>query len=111
MAKNVKPKAKQKEQAQIKEQVDKALAKVPEGYVFWCHDGSIFADINELAEGLATMSDETFEYHSNLVKHDFSNWVRDVIGDQQLADNLAWSTNREQAAKYVSARTTLLAIK
>jgi hypothetical protein len=39
MTKKVKPQAKQKELAQLKEQADKVLAKVPEGYVFWCHDG------------------------------------------------------------------------
>ncbi len=38
MAKKVKPQAKQKELSQLKEQVDKVLAKVQEGYVFWCHD-------------------------------------------------------------------------
>jgi hypothetical protein len=108
MTKKVKPQAKEKEQAQTKEQVNKALAKVPEGYVFWCHDGSIFADINELAEGLAAMSDETFAYHSNLEKQDFSNWVRDVIRDEQLANDLARATSRLQAVEYVTARITLL---
>ena len=108
MAKKVKHQAKRNEQAQLKEQADKALAKVPEGYVFWCHDGSIFVDINELAAGLVTMSDETFAYHSNLEKQDFSNWVRDVIGDKQLADDLAKATSRLQAAEYVAARVTLI---
>jgi hypothetical protein len=82
----------------------KLLEKVPAEYIFWCHDGSVFADISELAEGLRTMSDEIFAYHSNLEKHDFSNWVRDVIGDEELADNLAWAISRLQAAEYVAAR-------
>ena len=98
-----------KHQAQLKEKADKALAKVPEGYVFWCHDGSIFVDINELAAGLVTMSDETFAYHSNLEKQEFSNWVRDVIGDKQLADDLAKATSRLQAAACVADRLALIA--
>jgi hypothetical protein len=85
-------------------QNSKLLEKVPAAYAFYCHDGIVFTDINELAAGLATMSDETFAYHSNSEKHDFSNWVRDVVGDEQLANNLAWSTSREQAAQYVVAR-------
>lgn len=85
-------------------QNSKLLEKVSAGYVFYCHDGIIFTDINELAAGLATMSDETFAYHSNPEKQDFSNWVRDVVGDEQLANNLAWSTSREQAVEYVVAR-------
>ena len=52
MAKKVKPQGKQKEQPQLKEQADKVLAEVPEEYVFWCHDGRIFRDMKDLAEGL-----------------------------------------------------------
>src|SRR4030042_5187237 len=95
---------KAKPQAKAKKQLDKLLLKVPAEYVFWCHDGSIFSDITELAQGLAAMSDETFVYHSNSEKRDFSNWVRDVIGDEQLANYLASASSRLQAAGYVTAR-------
>jgi hypothetical protein len=98
-------------QTKTDKQNSQLLAKVPEGYVFYCHDGSIFADINELAAGLATMSDETFAYHSNPDNQDFSNWVRDVIGDKQLADDLAKATTRSQATDYVVARISLLSGK
>ena len=98
MPKKVKP------QAKAKRNPEKRLVKVPAEYVFWCNDGSIFADINELAEGLVAMSDETFAYHSNQEKQDFSNWVRDVVGDEQLANDLAKATGRLQAAEYVVAR-------
>jgi hypothetical protein len=90
---------------------NKLLAKVPAEYVFYCHDGIVFTDVNELAAGLATMSDETFTYHSNSEKQDFSNWVRDVIGDKQLANNLAKATSRLQATEYVVARIALLSGK
>jgi protoporphyrinogen oxidase len=94
-----------------RKQPDKRLAKVPTEYVFWCHDGRIFSDLVELAEGLAAMDDETFAYHSNAEKQDFSNWIRDVIGDDLLADYLANLTERLRAADYVSARITLLSGK
>jgi hypothetical protein len=102
MVKISKPKVK------AKKQPDKRLEKVPVEYVFWCHDGKVFADIIELAEGLAAMSDETFAYHSNAEKQDFSNWVRDIIDDELLANYLAIATNRLQAGDYVTARITLL---
>ncbi len=105
MAKRIKP------QAQVKKQPERLLVKVPAENVFWCHDGRVFADINELAEGLAAMSDETFAYHSNLERQDFSKWVRDVIGDEQLAIDLMRATNRLQAAEYVASRIALLAGK
>jgi len=34
------------------------------------------------------MNEETFGYHSNETKSDFSNWVKDVIGDEKLAADL-----------------------
>jgi len=99
---------KAKTQVTDKKQPDKRLEKVSTEYVFWCHDGKIFTDIFELAEGLAAMSDETFAYHSNTEKQDFSHWVRDVIGDELLADYLASATDRLNAGDYVTARITLL---
>jgi hypothetical protein len=100
MAKKVKP------QAKAKKQPGKPLVKVPAEYVFWCHDGSVFSDLNELAEGLEAMSDEIFAYHSNFEKHDFSNWIRDVVRDEELADDLERAASRLQAAACVIARIT-----
>lgn len=100
---------KPKKQAKVKKQPAVSVARTPVEFVFWCHDGSVFADLRELAEGLAAMSDETFAYHSNSDKHDFSNWVREVIMDEQLADDLARAIDRLQAAEYVAARLALLA--
>ncbi len=80
------------------------LARVPEEHVFWCHDGRILRDLLELSEALTTMSDETFVYHSNAEKKDFSNWVRDVIGDAKLAGDLAKASSRSEAAKKVATR-------
>jgi hypothetical protein len=105
MAKKVKIKAKEKKGP------EKPLVKVPAQYVFYCRDGSVFADLRELAEGLKAMSDETFTYHSNLQKQDFSKWVRDVIGDEELANGLAKASNRLQAAEYLVARIALLTSK
>jgi hypothetical protein len=110
----VKPKAKAKQEVKAKprgrtkRQVTKSMTKVPVELVFWCHDGSVFEDLRELAEGLAAMSDETFFYHSNPEKQDFANWVRDVIEDAWLADELARATSRLQAAECVVNRIAWL---
>ena len=54
------------------------------------------------------MSDETYSYHVNEEKFDFSMWVKDVIGDDDLANNLESATTRAQAARYVSNRLAQL---
>ena len=92
----------------LKQEAEKFLAKVPEENVFWCHDSRIFRDMKDLADGLNAMSDETFAYHSNEEKKDFSNWVKDVIGDEKLAQDLARAPSRVQAAVYVAARLAFL---
>ena len=59
----------------------KLLGKVPPENVFYCHDGTIFTDVNELAAGLATMADETFTFSTQIWKKpDFSNWDRASSG-------------------------------
>jgi hypothetical protein len=83
----------------LKEQAKKFLANVPEEYVFRCCDGTIFRNMQELKDGLDSMTDESFTYHSNTEKKDFSNWVRDIIGDAKLARDLEKAANRTQAAK------------
>ena len=98
MAKKVKSPVKTRKQNR------KLSEKVPAEYVFWCHDGTVFSDVNELVTGLLSMTDEVFTYHSNPEKHDFSNWIRDIIGDEILADELARASDRLQAAECVSAR-------
>ena len=92
----------------LKEQAQKLLAKVPDEYVFRCQDGRILRDMNELAEALATMTDETFVYHSNVEKKDFSNWVRDIIGDEKLAKDLEKVESRAQAAKQAATRVATI---
>lgn len=52
---------------------------------FFVCDGSIIKNLKELGVVLKNMSDETFGYHVNEEKNDFSNWVKDVIGDEELA--------------------------
>ena len=110
MAKKVKSQAKAKEQVkkQPEKQGEKLLLKVPEEYVFCCHDGTIFRDMKELADNLTAMSDEIYIYHVTPERNDFANWVRDVIKDDDLANELALATDKSQATEYVKVRLTFL---
>lgn len=94
-------------------QITKAVAAARLGDVttekrFWSVDGRYLKNLTELKDALQSMADETFSVHSNEAKSDFSNWVRDVIGDEKLAADLKNSTTRAQAARSVADRINWL---
>ncbi len=84
------------------------LAKVPSEYVFRCADSCVMGDMKELAQALASMSDETFQYHANEAKNDFSTWVTDIIGDRELAAGLREASSKALAAEVVANRVAFL---
>jgi hypothetical protein len=91
-----------------KEDARKYLADVPGEYVFRSHDSSIFKNMRELRDGLANMAEETYAYHANAEKNDFSNWIRDIIKDDKLAAELKSAKSRAEAAKRVGNRIAIL---
>ena len=92
----------------IKQEAQKLLSNVNQEYVFWRHDGQTITNLKELQVSLAAMSNNTYRYHSNEEKQDFSNWVRDIIGDQVLANDLQNAKSRPKALNIVKARVILL---
>lgn len=84
------------------------LADVPQDKQFWCADGRTLKNLSELQAALGDMSQDTFRSHANEAKNDFSNWVRDVIGDEPLANDLQKSQTQSQAAQVVADRVAQL---
>jgi hypothetical protein len=91
-----------------REIAEKRLGEVPEDKRFYFIDGKVAKNLPELESALQEMSEETFGYHSSGTKSDFSNWVRDVIGDEKLSRDLQKSTSRTQAVKKVADRIAWL---
>jgi hypothetical protein len=86
----------------------KMLGDVPGENWFWCYDGRVLKNLQELETALKEMGEETFRYHASEAKNDFSNWVKDVIGDEKLSGDLRKSTTGAQAAKKVADRIAWL---
>jgi len=91
--------------------VEKRLGDVSEEKRFWCQDGRVLKNLQELETALREMEDDTFRHHVSEARNDFSNWVKDVIGDDKLAGDLSRSKTRAQAAKNVADRITWLKSK
>ena len=80
------------------------LSDVAADKVFWCHDGRVMKNLDELGAALREMSEETFQYHVTADRNDFSKWVEDVIGDYELSAELKNSSTRNQAGKLLADR-------
>lgn len=90
------------------EEAARRLASITDDKRFWVSDGKVLASLDELESALGDMSDDTYSYHCNEFKCDFTNWVRDVIGDVTLAKDLGETFNRDKAAKIVQKRVAWL---
>ena len=84
------------------------LHDVPQDKQFWCRDGRALRNLSELEIALRGMSDEVFRYHASETNNDFSNWVKDVVGDEKLSNDLRKSKTQIQAAENVAKRIAWL---
>ena len=72
----------------LPEEARKFLGDVKSDKRFWVNNGSVLKNLDELLGALNTMSNETFQYHANSKKNDFSKWIGDVINDKMLAESI-----------------------
>ena len=94
-----------------KEEANRRLGDVADEKRFWCQDGKVVKNIKELGKTLNDTSDDIFHYHAGEGRNDFSNWVRDVVGDNKLANDLSKAKSRIQAGKAVAQRVSFLESK
>jgi len=94
-----------------KEEANRRLGDVPDEKRFWCQDGRVVKNFKELEKALNDMSDETFHHHAGGGRNDFSSWIRDVVGDDKLANDLSKAKSRIQASKAVAQRISFLKSK
>lgn len=94
-----------------KEEAKRRLGDVPDDKRFWCHDGREIKNLGQLRKALSDMSDETFGHHSDGGRNDFGRWIREVVGDQKLANDLGKAKTRLQASQAVAQRISFLESK
>ena len=80
------------------------LSDAPPDKVFRCRDGRELKNLQELSVALRTMSTDTFDHHVTAEKNDFANWVKDVIGDEALADDLRQAGDRTTVTRRLEDR-------
>lgn len=75
---------------------------------FFLHMGASIRNLKELSEALGIMSDDTFKHHVDKNKNDFANWVRGVIGDDELAKLMQKNRSKKGLYRKINKRLTLL---
>jgi hypothetical protein len=91
-----------------KQDAARALADASEDKRFFCQDGCVSKSLHQLAECLAHMTEDSYRHHVTPLRNDFSNWVRDVFGDDKLANDLTRCANRAEAVKALRDRIAWL---
>jgi len=91
-----------------KEEAQRRLADVPDDKRFWCRDGRNIKSLGELGKALVDISDDTYHHHSGEGRNDFSKWVREVVGDGTLANELSKAKSRMHASHAVAKRISFL---
>ena len=92
-----------------KERAQKLLAEVARTDIFRCYDDQVLRSMQDLSNAFCAMTDETYAYHWRTGKKDIIKWVRDIIGDVELARNLEKANSRSLAAWEVAIRMAYLA--
>jgi hypothetical protein len=95
----------------MNKEANKLTVNTSDELAFYCNDGRVLRNLQELADALYVMSEDTYRYHSNDSKNDFAAWVRDVFGDARLSNELLRSSSRKQAADKVAHRVASLTSK
>ncbi|MBN2458608.1 hypothetical protein JXB31_05770 [Candidatus Woesearchaeota archaeon] len=72
----------------------KLFMDLPPEHRFWLEGGGEINNLIELSKELGIMSDRVFSHHVNHHKNDFSEWIRGVLKDRELAFMLSTITDR-----------------
>jgi hypothetical protein len=79
----------------------KQMVYAPGDRCFWSCDGRVLADLRELGEALAEIEDDVFNHHVNDERHDFADWVEDVLCDGDCAKKLRETKSKHDAKRVV----------
>jgi len=86
------------------ERLSSVLKDVEPENCFWVNNGPIVRNIYELMGAIQHMKDETFKYHVNNEKNDFSTWIRDALNDAELVEELLKTTEKNKTLEKIRGR-------
>jgi PAS domain S-box-containing protein len=70
-------------------------------YYFFCCDGRIIKNPIELPKAIRSFKDHDFRHHVNPERNDFSNWINDVFGGDDLAAKIRHVYDKGEMIKVI----------
>ena len=67
-------------------------------------NGMLVINMASLYDEISAMKDEDYEQQVNAEKNDFAKWVRDAVGDNELADHMALTKDKQEILKLLDLR-------
>jgi hypothetical protein len=80
----------------------------PEWKAFWFNKGPVVKSLKEMASVMANVPPMMFSYHVSAAKNDLAAWVKDAIGDAELARELKEAGTVKAAAALLEKRVKQL---
>lgn len=78
--------------------------QAPEQHVFFVKNGAQLRNLRELAEFLEDVESHVFDHHVTEDRHDFANWVHEVLHERALAEQLRQAQRHPEAHQRVIYR-------
>jgi hypothetical protein len=78
--------------------------RAPAQHVFVLHGGQELKDLFDLAKALEDIQEEVFRHHVNDDRHDFANWVKNVLDEHALADEMREARKHPEAHERIIYR-------
>ncbi|MBW2977179.1 hypothetical protein KY347_07090 [Candidatus Woesearchaeota archaeon] len=103
-AKAIKASTKESAEAIEVSSVKKLLSTTPEQHSFFVADGTKISSLTQLLDALEAMHEDTYRFHANENRNDFSNWVKDIFEDEQLAESLKTAGTKTEAQLLIAKR-------
>jgi hypothetical protein len=84
---------------------DKFKKDVPPDKILKLHNDMLVVTPTSLYSEIEAMKDSDYEYHVNENKNDFADWIRDAVGDEELADHLDNTKDRKEIIDLLDKRS------
>lgn len=93
---NIKDVGERAQQGKIAEVQGRKDEEVSSDNYFWFNNGKAVKNMGELISDLNSIDSETFKHHVNSDKNDLAEWIKHVLKNEGLADQLRGKTDRNE---------------